>query len=238
MNWFSIESQKYKIFCDESNHLFNDKSNIMVNGAILVQDENVQEYNRYIKYLRHKHKYYTELKWTKLHSKQLEFYTELIDFFFKSDMKFKATLIVNKSKLNHQKYNSTHDDFYYKVYYYTLRDFIKTENFSQHNIYIDYKDRKGGEKVKKLKFYLQTQGFKNDINIYIINSKESQILQLCDLFIGAIGYYNRKDIKKDSQIKNQITAYLQMKGINLFATKKYFTKFNIFRWDVNRDYSK
>jgi len=238
MNWIDIESKKYKIFCDESNHLMNDKSNVMVNGAILVPEEKTQEYNRYIKYLRHKHNYYTELKWTKLHSKQINFYIELIDFFFKSDMKFKATLIVNKSKLEHQKYNSTHDDFYYKAYYYTLRDFIKNEVFNNYKIYLDYKDRRGGEKIKKLKFFLEKQGLGNNIDIYIINSNESQILQLCDLFIGAIGYYNRKDIKKKSQIKNQIIAYLEMLGINLFATKKSFTKFNIHRWDIAHDYSK
>lgn len=238
MNWFDIDSKNYKIFCDESNHLSNDKSNIMVNGAIFVPEEKVTEYNKYIKYLRHKYNYNTELKWTKLHSKQFKFYKELIDFFFNSDMQFKATLIVNKSKLNHQKYNSTHDDFYYKVYYYTLRDFIRKEDFSNYKIYLDYKDKKGGEKIKKLKYFLQTQGFTNNIDIYIINSKESQILQLCDLFIGAIGYYNRKDIKKESQIKNQLIDCLQMYRINLFATKKDFTKFNIFRWDIANDYFK
>jgi hypothetical protein len=229
---------KYKIFCDESNHLLNDKSNIMVNGAILVPNEKVQIYNRFIKYLRHKHSYYSELKWTKLHSKQLNFYMELIDFFFRSEMKFKATLIVNKKMLNHKKYNSDHDEFYYKVYYFTLRDFIKDEIFTNYKIYLDYKDRRGGERIKKLKFFLEKNGIGNNVEIYLINSKESQILQLCDLFIGAVGYYNRKDIKKNSRIKNHIITYLKLKEINLFATKKIFTKFNIHRWDVENEYSK
>ena len=235
MAWINLKFNSYKIFCDESNHLFYDKSNIMVNGAILVPEKKVQLYNKYIKYLRHKHHYNIELKWTKLHSKQLDFYKDLIDFFFESEMKFKATLIVNKSKLNHEKFNSSHDDFYYKVYYFTLRDFIN--RMDDYKIYLDYKDKKGGEKIKKLKFFLEKKGFGN-IDIYIINSNESQILQLCDLFIGAIGYYNRKDIRKNSRIKNQIIAYLQMRGISLFATKKDFTKFNIFRWDIANDYSK
>jgi len=233
-NWLNIKSNNYKIFCDESNHLLCDKSNIMVNGAILVPENKVQKYNRYIKYLRHKHNYHYELKWTKLFSNNFDFYMELIDFFFKSDMLFKATLIFNKSSLNHQKFNSDHDEFYYKVYYFTLRDFIEKDSFSHFKIYLDYKDSRGGEKIKKLKFFLEKKDITNNIDIFIINSKESQILQLCDLFIGAIGYYNRKDIKKNSQIKNRIIAYLEMYyGINLFSTKKKYKKFNIHRWDID-----
>ena len=49
---------KYKIFCDESNHLLNTKSNLMVNGAILVNEEKVEEINRHIKYLKHKYNYF------------------------------------------------------------------------------------------------------------------------------------------------------------------------------------
>jgi hypothetical protein len=232
-NWLNIESNNYKIFCDESNHLLYDSSDLMVNGAILVPANKVQKYNKYIKYLRHKYNYHYELKWTKLFSKNFDFYRELIDFFFKSTMQFKATLVINKSKLNHKKYNSTHDDFYYKIYYFTLRHFIEKRGFSTFRIYLDYKDSRGGEKIKKLKFFLERKGIANNIEIFIINSKESQILQLCDLLIGAIGYYNRKDIKKESQIKNQIVTYLQMYGINLFATKKDMQKFNIHRWDIN-----
>ena len=122
----------YKIFCDESNHLLNDKSNIMVNGAILVPEDRVQEYNRYIKFLRHKYNYHYEVKWTKLFSHNFEFYKELIDFFIKSDMKFKATLVLNKQLNRHKEYKYNHDNFYYITFYYTLRDFIDNNLFSNY----------------------------------------------------------------------------------------------------------
>ena len=46
---------KYKIFCDESNHLnFKDnptlKSNVMVLGAIRVEEEQVEQINKHIKW--------------------------------------------------------------------------------------------------------------------------------------------------------------------------------------------
>ena len=49
---------KYKIFCDESNHLENDSSNLMVLGAIQCVEEEVTKANKTIKYLRHKHNYH------------------------------------------------------------------------------------------------------------------------------------------------------------------------------------
>jgi len=115
----------YKIFCDESNHRLTDKSNLMVNGAIMIDEEEVVEANKYIKYLRHKHNYHNEIKWTKLINKKQDFYKELIEYFFRSEfMKFKATLVMNKSNQQHNKYNKTHDDFCYVVYYYTFEKFF------------------------------------------------------------------------------------------------------------------
>ena len=225
----------YKIFCDESNHLLNDTSNLMVNGAILVPEKKVKTYNCYIKYLRHKYNYYYEIKWVKLFSHNFEFYKELIDFFLKSEMQLKATLVLNKNNNRHNAYGYDHNDFYYIAFYYTLRDFISKNNFSNFKIYLDYKDTRGGDKIKLLKETLKTQGLKtNNINVYIINSKESQILQLCDLFIGAIGYKNREDIPKTSKIKNKIIDYLLEKGLYLHFTSRKETKFNIFKWDLLR----
>jgi len=223
----------YKIYCDESNHLLNDKSNLMVNGAILLPENKVKVYNKYIKYLRHKYNYHYELKWTKLFSHNFAFYKELIDFFIESDMNFKATLVLNKQLHRHQEYGYDHDDFYYITFYYTLRDFIERDIFSNYKIYLDYKDTKGGDKIKTLKKTLESQGLKtNNVDVYIINSQESQILQLCDLFIGAIGYRNRTDIQKISKIKNKIIDYLLEKRLSLHYTLRDESKFNVFKWDL------
>ena len=225
----------YKIFCDESNHLLYDKSNLMVNGAILVPEKKVQEYNSYIKYLRHKYNYHYEIKWTKLFSHNFNFYKGLIDFFLQSEMRFKATLVINKNYHRHKEFGYEHDEFYYIVFYYTLRDFVGDEIFSNYKIYLDYKDTRGGQKMQTLKETLEKQGLRtNNVDIFIINSKESQILQLCDLFVGAIGYRNRQDIEKNSRIKNRIIDYLLEKRLSLHFTSRDEAKFNVFKWDLAR----
>lgn len=228
----------YKIFCDESLHLLSDSSNLMVNGALKIREDKVVEANKYIKYLRHKHNYHNELKWTKLISKQEMFYLSLIDYFFDSGfMNFKATLVVNKSNADHDKYGRTHDEFYYVVYYYTLRPLLSCDDGFK--IYFDYKDTLGAERVSKLKQVIENSSLGSPM-FNIIKSHESQLIQLCDLFIGAIGYANRQDIEKNSQIKNKIVNYLNNKikaqGYNegdILGTKPWADKFNVFRWSLS-----
>lgn len=218
----------YKIFCDESNHLLNDKSNVMVNGAICIREDEVVEINKYIKFLKYKHNFYNELKWTKLIKSKKDFYIELIDYFIESNMSFKATFIPNKKNANHKKHGYSFDEFYYIVYHYTIRNFI--ESGSNYKIYLDYKDINGGRRVKKLEDILSHRG---ETKAFIIQSQESQILQLCDLFIGAIAYKNRKDIPHESEIKNFVISYIEKKlGYQLISTPPWEKKFNIFRWFV------
>jgi len=224
---------KYKIFCDESNHLASDKSNLMVIGAINVPNDRVESINRYIKHLKHKYNANKELKWTKLNSNKKEFYKELLEYFFAStDLKFNAQVVLNKSILNHTKFNDGEaDNFYYKMYYYTLLPFLKPNN--SYNIFIDYKDTKGGKRAKKLKDVIHNTFYGEiDCQFTIINSKESQIMQLVDILIGAIGYKNRKDIKHTSYIKNYIIEQIEsLSGVSLdVSTPEWEKKFRLYKF--------
>ena len=218
---------KYKIFCDESNHLLNTKTNVMVNGAIVAQEDEVEQINRDIKALKKKHKYYNELKWTKLLNSRKEFYKELIDYFFEHNMRFKATFIPNKKQNVHKLYGNSHDQFYYIAYFYAIRSFMNISH--EYKVYLDYKDINGGTRISGLKKRLNPYAHNTDI--YIIQSQESQILQVCDLFIGAISYKNREDIEKKSEIKNFIIEYIESKtNFSLVSTPPWEEKFNIFKW--------
>ena len=224
--------QTYKLFCDESCHL-EKHPEIMVLGAICCPEQKVTAINKKIKEIRYRYNYQTELKWTKLHAKQINFYKEVIDLFFQSDcLKFKATVVSNKNILNHQQFNQgSHNNFYYKMFFYTLRDFLKPNN--HYKIYLDYMDTQGGEKTKKLiQVFENTHYQQINCQAYIIRSYESQIIQLCDLFIGALSYANRADIEHHSVIKNEIISYLKQKthGCLNSGTPPWEEKFNIFQF--------
>ncbi|KIM02927.1 MAG: DUF3800 domain-containing protein [Sulfuricurvum sp.] len=224
---------KYKIFCDESNHLHNDKSDLMVIGGIGCPSESVEFVNRTIKHLKHKHNAMGELKWTKLNNNKKAFYKELLEFFFSSvDLRFNAQVVLNKSRLNHNQYNEGEADiFYYKMYYFALLPFFKVDD--TYNIFMDYKDTKGGQRVAELKKIIYNTFYGNiDVDFTIIHSHESQIMQLADVMIGAIGYKNRQDIKHESEIKNFIIATIEeLGGISLdVSTPLWEEKFRIYRF--------
>lgn len=229
--------QKFKIFCDESCHLENDSSNVMVLGALSCPESAVDHLNRKIKYLRHKHNYLTELKWTKLVGKQANFYRELLDMFLDTDeLIFKATVVVNKNYLDHNEFNQgSHNNFYYKMFFYALRDFINPGG--SYKIYLDYMDTHGRDKATKLMEVLHNSNYGSaKTEAYIIRSHESQLIQLCDMLIGALSYANREDIEHKSVIKNEIVAYLEKRlcrPLNV-GTPPWEEKLNIFRFSPRR----
>jgi len=223
----------YKLFCDESCHLEHDGSDVMVLGVLHCSDEKAEQLTRHIKWLRHQHNYHTELKWTKLISKQWPFYEAILNMFLDDpDLDFKSTVILDKQRLNHQQYNSgSHSNFYYKMFFYTLRDFLDEEK--EYRIYLDYMDTLGGEKANKLCDILQNNTHWNlTASTTIVQSYESQLIQLCDLLIGAVAYKNRSDIDHSSMIKNKLIDHLQKNlGRNLDdSTPPWEKKFNIFKF--------
>lgn len=227
----------YKIFCDESCHLEHDGADIMVLGAIHCSEEKSRQLSKRIKWLRYQHNYKPELKWSKLNKHQWPLYRDLIDTVVDdSDVHFKATVVQNKKFLDHHQYNAgSHSDFYYKMFYYTLRGFLSEGN--EYRIYLDYMDTLGAEKTKKLCQVLQTGTFwQLKVEATIVQSYEVQLIQLCDLLIGAVAYRNRKDIEKTSAVKIQFVEYLEQKlGYSLdCATPPWEEQFNIFRFQPRR----
>lgn len=220
----------YKIYCDESCHLEHDGINLMVLGALCCDAAEVTSTNDKIKTLREKHNYHTELKWTKLIGKQMPFYKELISLFIESTLKYKATVVLNKSNLDHDQFNGgSHGTFYYKMFFYALKSFIEPN--ASYRVYMDYMDTLSASKAAKLSEVLQSKMHGNiEIGTHIIRSHESHIIQLCDLLTGAIGYKNRTDIKKESVIKNELIGYLEHcigRSIG-FGTPPWEEKLNIF----------
>jgi hypothetical protein len=129
------------IYCDESCHLPNDGQKAMVLGALWCFKGKVAEHHRAIAALKAKHNLspFFEIKWTKVSPGKLNFYKKLIEYFFDSrTMGFRAWVIPDKSLLSHDKHDQTHDEWYYKMYFYLLRNLISTER--KHHIYLDIKD--------------------------------------------------------------------------------------------------
>lgn len=221
---------EYKIFCDESCHLPHDGCDVMVFGALRCNALILNEVTAKIRALRQQHNYHQELKWTKLVGSQMPFYKDLIAYFASNTgLSFKATVVLNKHSLDHAKYNSgSAGTFYYKMAYFALRDLLMPGK--GHRLYFDYMDNMGANKTKKLQEILLSKGTTGWITTHIIRSHESQLVQLCDLLIGAIAYANRTDIPKSSKLKLEFISELEgafRRSITV-GSPPWEDKFNIF----------
>lgn len=195
---------EYNIYCDESCHLENDGQRYMILGGMICEKNNRKIVKNDINEIKRKNglKETAEIKWNKVSPSKLYYFKELVDYFFETDMLRFRAMIIDKTQINHEKFNQTHDDWYYKMYYELLKYLAEPKD--NNYIYLDIKDTKSARKVEGVKNYLNLKmkefEYEPVKHIQSINSQESCILQLADLFIGAIGYRNRE--KKKLQFIN------------------------------------
>lgn len=225
----------YNIYCDESCHLENDHINAMALGAIWCQKKYIPEISNNIKSIKKRHGLSSafEIKWTKISPAKNDFYLDLVNYFFdEPKLHFRSIIIPNKNKLDHNKFDQSHDEWYYKMFFLLLKGiFDPTENY---NIFIDIKDTRGNTKVKKLHDILCNNIYDFDKTIVKkiqqIRSHETPILQLTDLLIGAITHLHRH--LTTSTAKNALINLIKTRsGHNLLhSTLPKENKFNIFIW--------
>lgn len=237
-------SEEFNIYCDESCHLENDKQKVMVLGALACKKEEARKISDDIRSIKIKHglKRDFEIKWTKISPSKIDFYLEIVEYFFNSDfLNFRAIIIPDKDKLNHSIFNQSHDDWYYKMYFNLLKVIFYPKN--SYYIYLDIKDTKSEIKVKNLHDALcyNVYDFSRNIikKIQQVRSHEIEILQMTDLIIGAISYTNRNI--KTSSAKNLIVDSIKEKSTYCLtkSTLLMEKKMNIFVWNpqemINND---
>ncbi|MDP3029020.1 MAG: DUF3800 domain-containing protein [Deltaproteobacteria bacterium] len=226
------------IYCDESCHLPNDGQKAMVLGTLWCFEAKAAEHNQAIVELKAKHHLspFFEIKWTKVSPGKLDFYRELINYFFDSKtMGFRAWVIPDKSVLSHDRYDQTHDEWYYKMYFYLLRNLISTDR--KYHIYLDIKDTRSRMKLRKLGEVLSNANydFSRDIieRIQHVHSHDIGLMQLTDVLIGAVSYHAR-DLS-GSSAKNEIVQLIKARtGLSLTRnTLPTERKLNLCIWRPN-----
>lgn len=225
---------EYNVYCDESCHLISNDSKYMLIGAVYCPKNKVKKINEYIEHLKENYNISNkiELKWNKIDKKTEKLYLDIINYFFNNDdLKFRV-IVIDKTKLDHEKYNQTENDFYYKAYYEMLKYLIIPGN--TYNIYPDIKDTNSYYYHQVMLDYLRIK--MHDLNrktirkVQPIRSYEAPILQINDILIGALSYYYR-NLSKNSVKLNIISEIKKLYQNDLNETSYCSnTKFNIFIW--------
>lgn len=232
-------SQIYNIYCDESCHLENDKQKAMVLGGIWCAKDEARKIAVRIREIKEKNGIgkYREIKWTKVSGSKLDFYLSLIDYFFDDDdLNFRCLVVPDKEKLDHESFSQSHDQWYYKIYFDMLKIIFEPKN--KYGIYLDIKDTRGGDNVKKLHEILCNNMYDFDRKIIeqiqIIRSHEVEIMQLTDLLIGAVSYITR-GLETSEAKKKIIKRIKERTGFALTKSTLYReNKFNIFIWKASQ----
>lgn len=179
----AIMSKTFNIYCDESTHLPNDGHPYMILGYVSIAANQIKMAKGQIKAIKARHGYTGELKWMNVHEATLPMYIELVEYFFMTDMQFRAA-IVDKSQIDENRPDYTFNDFYFRMYYQLLHHKIDLEN--DYNVYIDIKDTCSNGKLHRLEEMLK---WNTSIRRFqFVKSSESHFLQLADVIIGAINY--------------------------------------------------
>ena len=236
----------YNVYCDETCHLEHDNSNVMVLGAVWCPQSKLKEINERIRQIKKRNNVSEtmEMKWTKISPAKVDLYKDLVNYFFDDDdLHFRGVIIPDKTRLNHERYHQTHDTWYYKMYYYLLDRFIDA-NYSYYILY-DEKDKYTTYRMNTVKKIIENKKSFNKFSSFNlrtkqINSKESELMQLLDVIMGAVGYKNRGYMEKDKQTgqtKKEIAKYLESKFEKNIenGTSPYETKFNIFIWKPKKE---
>ena len=234
-------SETYNVYCDESCHLEHDHQQAMVLGAVWCPIEKSREVAVRLREIKVKNGLSSEfeLKWTKVSPAKQSYYLDVMDYFFDDeDLSFRALIIPDKSKLQHDAVPSQdHDMWYYKMYFDMLKVILRPD--ARYRIYLDIKDTRGAEKAHKLHDVLcnNMYDFSREVIecLQLVRSHEVEQLQLADMLIGAVSYVNRALHDNAGKVA-VIERMRQRSGYELTRTTLLReNKVNLFRWQA-REY--
>jgi hypothetical protein len=223
-------NKSFSLYCDESTHLRNDGMPYMLISYVGSANNEIKLHSHNIKELKLKHKIKGEMKWSGISTAQYSFYADVIDYFFATDLYFRS-VIVEKKQIQGEVFGLTYDDFYFRMYYQLLHH--KINMAYEYDVYLDIKDTCSANKIKKLKEILNIR-YGRIRRLQFMHSYESNLLQLCDVLMGAINYKLRGEQKVISKNKiiEKISHHTQL-ALN-HSTSKSAEKFNLFFIDLKK----
>ena len=192
------------LYCDESRHLPRDHEPFMLLGLVSCPAKSVRTYHLELRDLARSHRLTDnyEIKWTHIRPGKLAFYEAVVDWFFsKPDLVFRCLLMPDKQTVFQRLPEDNQDLAYYRLYAHLLRSAFEPEK--GYRTFIDKKDTRGGDKIREVREWLRRDQDDADgkavQGIQQIQSHETRLMQLADLFLGAVGAARSEDSPPESK---------------------------------------
>ncbi|MEW5799103.1 MAG: DUF3800 domain-containing protein [Bacteroidota bacterium] len=189
----------YHIYCDESRQ---SKDRYMVLGGIVMEHTEILRFADTMKKFRQEQKMTAELKWSKVSTQKLPEYKRFVDYFFalnNTNYIHFHSIIIDNHQVNHKKFNKGDKELgFYKFFYQLLLHcFGKIYCTSTNNVrlFVHLDNRQTKYKLSTLKTILNNGMAKKFSILYRpfvavepVESKISDLLQISDIILGAMGY--------------------------------------------------
>ncbi|MBT3199634.1 MAG: DUF3800 domain-containing protein [Phycisphaerales bacterium] len=245
---------RFNLYCDESCHLEHDNIPVMTLGCVWCPTERAVVFARRLREIKAAHglvspqEYKTggtdkvfEVKWSKVSQAKASFYLDWIKAFFdEPELRFRGLVIPDKTKLEHDQFEQDHDQWYYKMMY-LLIDRVINPRY-KYRVFLDIKDTRSEVRRAKLEEVLRSRA--RDAagqvieRVQQIRSHESELLQLSDLILGAIGYQNRRTVgdlqdTPGNAGKEEVIKVIQRRAKKSLTATTWQgeTKLNILVWE-------
>lgn len=225
----------FEVYCDEAlPDLFTSqkpRAKYLMIGSLWLPKTLRNEVKEKIRATREKHETWGEIKWTKISPRRLDFYHDLINLFFSfgDNLRFRC-IAVDHTKVNMALHNGDGELGFYKFYYQVLKHWIY--DFNAYSFFCDTKTTRDPKRLLILKKYLSDSNRAALVtNVQSLPSREVELIQLCDLLLGAASSRMNKTLREGSA-KRQIVEAIEEKlgGGRLRPTwQRERTKFNIFK---------
>ena len=226
------------VYCDESHPVKNDGCDFFVLGCIHLDNNKVDETINAINKIKARHGYWNdyEIKWSKINGKNIDLILDIVEYVrFTDCLGIRIVVGTNKSEQTF-KLNSTHEQFYHGLYNVLLSKLFELEqlsSFNDANIFFDIRNTNSEEYAKRIckRLFYGTTNLSSIPTHYICNSKDENLIQLADLFVGATSYerLGLKTSKYKMCVLDSIKKNFGLKSLNK-TTAKQSSKYNVFVW--------
>ena len=192
----------YHIFCDESRQT---KDRFMVLGGLIIPQGIMDTVNDTLQQFREEEDMRAELKWTKITDKMLRKYLRFVDYFFALNNNNKIhfhSIIIDNSQVNHRKFSEGDREVgFYKFYYQLLLNCfgkhyaVNRKANSEESLIVHLDQRASSYPLHRLQDILNNgMAKKHGVHhrpfrsIEPVDSKKSDLMQVVDIIVGAIGF--------------------------------------------------
>lgn len=223
----------FEVYCDESRQdaFCGERRTpdaFVLLGSLWIEASKRPQYKAALHQLRDRHSLHGEFKWNKVSPSRLDFYTDLIEFFFREDIRFRC-FVAKAEELDSVHFHEADEELmFYKFYYQLLHHWVLDRN--RYRVFVDTKTNRVRNRLRILRDVLRNANLTSEIvDVQALPSRELDLLQLADLLLGAVGYtfHRCKGSAAKSAVVEAIETFI---GRPIGPTSRDVSKFNVFRF--------